>query len=199
MNCSPSSSFCPWDFTGNNNGMGCHFLLQGNFLPPGLNLCLLHWPADTLPLSHQGSLRILIGCFKKWNSTWFLRSELAMGAWKVCVFLYMQILLHFWYWLGWPALFKKITNRCLNKCLCPQWPWSRLYMDVCAGSSLNVYHCLCTCMSASFWEFSFGGHIWHYLLFVCLLCSLWHVSLSAVTQDSWTWFHLLWEITAYLF
>ena len=35
--------------------MGCHSLLQGIFLAPGLNLCLLYWQADSLPLSHQGS------------------------------------------------------------------------------------------------------------------------------------------------
>ena len=41
--------------------MGCHFLLQGIFLTQGstqgLNphhLCLLHWSADSLPLSHLG-------------------------------------------------------------------------------------------------------------------------------------------------
>ena len=36
--------------------MGCHFLLQGIFLTQGLNPCLLwllHWPADSLPLSHK--------------------------------------------------------------------------------------------------------------------------------------------------
>ena len=36
----------------------CHFLLQGIFLTQGLNLhllCLLHWQADSLPLSHMGS------------------------------------------------------------------------------------------------------------------------------------------------
>ena len=33
--------------------MGCHFLLQGNFLTQGLNPCRLQ--ADSLPLSHQGS------------------------------------------------------------------------------------------------------------------------------------------------
>ena len=33
----------------------CHFLLQGIFLTQRLNLCLLHWQADSLPLSHQGS------------------------------------------------------------------------------------------------------------------------------------------------
>ena len=33
----------------------CHFLLQGIFPTQGLNLCLLHWQADSLPLSHLGS------------------------------------------------------------------------------------------------------------------------------------------------
>ena len=30
--------------------MGCHFLLQGIVLTQGLNPCLLHWQADSLPL-----------------------------------------------------------------------------------------------------------------------------------------------------
>ena len=33
-----------------NIRMGCHFLLQGVLLTRGLNLCLLHWQADSLPL-----------------------------------------------------------------------------------------------------------------------------------------------------
>ena len=40
---------------GKDNGVGWHFLLQGVFLTQGLKLCLLHWRADSLPLSHQGS------------------------------------------------------------------------------------------------------------------------------------------------
>ena len=35
--------------------MGCHFLLQGIFPTQGLKLRLLHWPADSLPLSQLGS------------------------------------------------------------------------------------------------------------------------------------------------
>ena len=38
--------------------MGCHFLLQGIFPIQGSNWCLqrlLHWQADSLPLSHLGS------------------------------------------------------------------------------------------------------------------------------------------------
>ena len=36
-------------------GVGCHFLLQGIFHAQGSNLCFLHWQADYVPLSHQGS------------------------------------------------------------------------------------------------------------------------------------------------
>ena len=46
---------CPCDFPGKNTGAGCPFLLQGIFLSQGLNLCLLSWQADSLPLSHLGS------------------------------------------------------------------------------------------------------------------------------------------------
>ena len=47
---------CPWDFPCNSTGVGCHTLLQGIFPDQGLNLSLLHWQADSLPLSHQGVL-----------------------------------------------------------------------------------------------------------------------------------------------
>ena len=50
-----SSLLCPWDFPGKNTGVSCHFLLQGIFLTQGSNMSLLHWQADSLPLSHQGS------------------------------------------------------------------------------------------------------------------------------------------------
>ena len=40
---------------GRNTGVGGHFLLQGIFLTQGLNLCLLCWQVDSLPLSHQGN------------------------------------------------------------------------------------------------------------------------------------------------
>ena len=44
-----------WDSPGKNTGAGCHFLLQGIFPTQGSNLCLLHWYADSLPLSRLGS------------------------------------------------------------------------------------------------------------------------------------------------
>ena len=55
-------ALCPWDFPGKNNGVGYHFLLQGIFLTQGLNLYLLHWQVDSLPLSHLGSPNVpLVG------------------------------------------------------------------------------------------------------------------------------------------
>ena len=48
-------TLCPWDFPGENTGEGCHFLLQRIFPTQGLNPWLLHWQADSLPLSHQES------------------------------------------------------------------------------------------------------------------------------------------------
>ena len=55
MDCNPARLLCPWDFPGKNTGVGCHFLLQGIFQIHGSNPCLLHWQADSLPLSHMES------------------------------------------------------------------------------------------------------------------------------------------------
>ena len=38
----PARLLHPWNFPGQNTGVGCYFLLQGIFLIQGLNLCLLH-------------------------------------------------------------------------------------------------------------------------------------------------------------
>ena len=35
----PASLLCLWNFPGKNNGVGCHFLLQGIFPAQGSNLC----------------------------------------------------------------------------------------------------------------------------------------------------------------
>ena len=47
----PARLLCPWNFSGKNTGMGCHFLFQGIFPTQGSNLYLrlLHWQADSLP------------------------------------------------------------------------------------------------------------------------------------------------------
>ena len=62
---------CPWNSPGKNTGAGSHFLFQGIFPTQGLNLCLLHWQADSLPLSHLGNIYIYM---------------------YVCVYLYIYIL-----------------------------------------------------------------------------------------------------------
>ena len=38
--------FCPWNFPGKNSGMGCHFLLQGIFLDPGIEPASLASPVS---------------------------------------------------------------------------------------------------------------------------------------------------------
>ena len=55
----PARLLCPWNSPGKNTGVGCHFLLQGIFPTQGLNPHLLHWQADSLPLSQQASLSLL--------------------------------------------------------------------------------------------------------------------------------------------
>ena len=55
----PTRLFFPWNSPGNSTRVSCHFLLHGILLTLGSNLhllSLLHWQADSLPLSHLGSL-----------------------------------------------------------------------------------------------------------------------------------------------
>ena len=52
VDCSMPGSSVLGIFQAKNTGTGCHFLLQGIFLPQGLNLCLLHllhWQVDSEP------------------------------------------------------------------------------------------------------------------------------------------------------
>ena len=55
----PTRLLCSWAFPNENTGVDWHFRLHGVFLTQGSNPCLLHWQADSLPLSHQerGSLK----------------------------------------------------------------------------------------------------------------------------------------------
>ena len=50
----PTRLLCPWDFPGKNTGVVCHFLLWGIFPTEGLNMCLLNWQMDSLPLVPPG-------------------------------------------------------------------------------------------------------------------------------------------------
>ena len=51
----PIRFLSPWDFPSKNTEVGYHFLLQGIYLTQWSSQHLLHWQADSLTLSHQGS------------------------------------------------------------------------------------------------------------------------------------------------
>ena len=51
----PARLLCPWDSPDKNNGVGCHFLLQGIFPIQELNLGLLHCRQIVYQLSYKGS------------------------------------------------------------------------------------------------------------------------------------------------
>ena len=56
----PVRLLCPWDSFGKNTRVGCRFLLQGIFMPQGLNPRLLLGKQILLPLHHLGSLPAVI-------------------------------------------------------------------------------------------------------------------------------------------
>ena len=53
MDCSLPGNFCPWNSSGKNTGMGCHFLLQRIFPTQVMNLGLPHC-RQTLPSEPPG-------------------------------------------------------------------------------------------------------------------------------------------------
>ena len=55
----PYGLYSPWNFPGQNTGVGCHSLLQGIIPTQGLNPGLPHCRRILYQLSHQGSPRIL--------------------------------------------------------------------------------------------------------------------------------------------
>ena len=61
MDCSPPSSSVHGILQARNTGVSSHFLLQGIFLTPGLNLDLLHCRQILYHLSHQ---RSSMGCLQ---------------------------------------------------------------------------------------------------------------------------------------
>ena len=93
-----SIGILPWDSPGKNTGVGCHFLLQEIFLTHGLNLCLLHWQMDSLPLSHLGRLFLKLYKWINYLKTktlmitllgflfllWWLCSHWRTSSWVLC-------------------------------------------------------------------------------------------------------------------
>ena len=61
-------------FPGKNTGVGCHSLLQGIFPTQGSSpclLCLLHWQADSLPLTPPGKHAMSFFLFFFVHMLWF--------------------------------------------------------------------------------------------------------------------------------
>ena len=59
------------EFFSKNTGVGCHFLPQGIFLTQGSNLSLLHWQANSSPMSQQGSPRLWVAMVKlEFDKVW---------------------------------------------------------------------------------------------------------------------------------
>ena len=54
----PTRLLCPWDSPGKNNGVGCHFLLQGIFLTQGSNPTLLWVALESLRLNELNLERV---------------------------------------------------------------------------------------------------------------------------------------------
>ena len=57
----PARVLCPWDSSGKNTGVGCHFLLQEIFLTQESNPGLLHCRQMIYQLSYEGSPEKVIG------------------------------------------------------------------------------------------------------------------------------------------
>ena len=69
MGCSLSRPL-PMGFPRQESWSRLHFLLQGIFPTQGLDLHLLHWQVDSLPLSHQGTDWSIINIIKCKPSKW---------------------------------------------------------------------------------------------------------------------------------
>ena len=54
----PARLLCQWDSPGKNTGVGCHFILPGDFLNPGIEPRSPALQVDSLPTELQGKLSI---------------------------------------------------------------------------------------------------------------------------------------------
>ena len=87
-------------FPSKSTGVGYHFLLRGIFLIQGSDPHLLHWQADSLPVSHQGCLVLVC-----WLLSRFSCVQLLVTPWTVALQapLYMEFSRQeYWSWLPFP-------------------------------------------------------------------------------------------------
>ena len=113
----PTRLLCPWHSPGKNTGVGCHVLLQGNFLIQELNPCLLnllHCRQIPYPVSQLGSpIFNIIKDKTEENLNSYLLIHLKTILKKI--FHVNKIKIHLWklfskskiYMVSWVALFFK--------------------------------------------------------------------------------------------
>ena len=127
----PTRLLCPWDFSGDNSGLGCHFLLWGNLPEPGQThvswvFCIAGNFFISLSLSHQ-----------HFHEKFFeLKNDSVRGnQWKVKLLLFTNIGFQFLpYWLQiwachliWPMNVSEPTCGSIlsllswHVMLCPDW------------------------------------------------------------------------------
>ena len=95
-----------WTWLSDWTELNCHFLIQGVFLMQGCLLCLLHWQADSLPLSHLRSP-------KKSDSSFIFCPIFSVPFRKrFAVFLLIQS--HLYSWLLWRWLIKFMIHTSPN-------------------------------------------------------------------------------------
>ena len=126
-----------------NTAVGWHFLPQGIFLTEGLNPSLLHWQADSLPLSHLAS-----PCIHTTKLTWVRKVTYQKEKEK----LYKRLMLSHikrkyhqrWQTLGANNEFKKENLNSLQNCRYRVSKWyvislARIFFDSSHRSNYGIY------------------------------------------------------------
>ena len=164
MNCSlPGSSVHDISQAKILEWVGCHFLPWGTFPTQVLNLCLLHWQADSLPLSHRGRLLKHLISPQKWfmNVSLCCKEQLKGKS----TLDHIQI-----------DLITDIAKHLLLKCLCP--PLKAFFSPKPIVSlSLSFFH---------YQEFPSPDHIFQEIAKSCLSAPLVSYFLSLKLRQSLT-------------
>ena len=90
MDCSPPGLLCSWDFPGENNGVGFHFLLQGIFLTQGLN-----------PVS-------CTAC--RFFTNWTMREDSSFSYTSILTQKYLIFICFFHFWINKASCFRRGRN-----------------------------------------------------------------------------------------
>ena len=115
----PTRLLCPWDFSGKDTGVVCHFLLQGIVQTKGLNPGLVHCRQILYQLSSQGSP------LRPWDMTIFptVQQVPYIGTFRLQTFKDVNIHLH-------------VQSRYFT---------SGLHCHTCASSKVTVLLCTLLC------------------------------------------------------